>query len=137
MLLHKVPSHAVRLMCDVSRETRITGPTFSETIISHQYTGCIRNTLQSLKWRNVIWQSGKIVLILLNIYIPCLCEFKFIITFRVCRSVHLHTFKWFNQLDAAINYRFVVGRLDTTQHVSGILKPATCWAVSRRQTINL
>jgi hypothetical protein len=32
--------------------------------------------------------------------------------FRVCRSVHLHTFKRINQLDAAINYRFIVYRLD-------------------------
>jgi hypothetical protein len=43
--------------------------------------------------------------------------------FRVCRSVHLHTFKWINQLDAAINYRFIVCSLDTAQHVSDILMP--------------
>ena len=32
-------------------------------------------------------------------------------------------FKWINQLDAAINYKFIVRHLDTAQHVSGIPMP--------------
>jgi hypothetical protein len=43
---------------------------------------------------------------------------KYSITFRVCRSVHLHTFKRIDQPDAAINYRFIAFRLNTAQHVS-------------------
>jgi len=31
--------------------------------------------------------------------------------FRVYRYVHLHTFKWINQPNAAINYRFIACRL--------------------------
>jgi hypothetical protein len=51
-----------------------------------------------------------------------------------CNPIHLgfvgpctftHSNESTNQLDAAINYRFIVCRLDIAQHVSGILMPIT------------
>jgi len=65
--------------------------------------------------------------------------------------MHLHTFKLINQLDAAINYRFIAllpprsyGKPEAAAAAAvdrllmmGIGMPKTCWAVSKRQTINL
>jgi hypothetical protein len=41
---------------------------------------------------------------------------------RVCKSVHHHTFKWINQLDAAINYRFIASRLTLSDFTSDLVR---------------
>jgi len=56
---------------------------------------------------------------------------------QICRTGN--SFKWINQLDAAINYRFIVcrsyGKPEAAAAVDrllmmGIRMPETCWAVS-------
>jgi len=76
-----------------------------------------RNLLVCLKRRCVFAFNSTVLWDLTS------CKIVTVSLFTVCRSVHLCTFKWINQLDAAINYRFIVRHLDTAQHVSGIPMP--------------
>jgi len=70
----------------------------AQCLIFPQNTNKIYNTLLYMSFYLHILTNTYIYT-----YIGCI--------FRVCRSVHLHTFKWINQLHAAINYRFIVSRL--------------------------
>jgi hypothetical protein len=132
--------------------------------------------------------------VILSAYSVVIWNLSVCLSFSVSQKKHTHRqkwkFKWINQLDAAINYRFIVCCLDTAQHVSdilmtiirslltaaaasglpkerggssavgrgrptarsygkpeaaaavdrllmmGIRMPETCWALSKRQTIN-
>ena len=55
--------------------------------------------------------------------------------FRVCGSMHLQSLKWNTQLDTTVSRKILLlCRADTAQHVSAIIMPETCWAVSVRQS---
>jgi hypothetical protein len=65
-----------------------------------------------------------------------------IYNFKVCRSVRLHIFKWINHPDAALLPPRSYGKPEAAAAVDrllmmGIRMPETCWAVFKRQAINL
>jgi hypothetical protein len=56
--------------------------------------------------------------------------------FKVCKSVHHHTFK-INLSTTCNNFSGVLLDVYVQLNMFGVRTPETCWAVHKRQVINL
>ena len=112
------------------------------------------------QWYNNLFNSICFLNILASMFSRIVKRTK-INKFRVCQSVHHHTFKWINQPDAAVSQVYCLSFLGLPARprptallppryngkpeaatavvellMMGVRMPETCWAIFKRQAIN-